>query len=89
MSRSVVWNTPVRVPSAIMLFTSSSVTVLSGFSGTPSSLISASVDMRSSHTTGAPAMESPRMNGAILAAMPSGLLSATRLGTSSPITKER
>jgi hypothetical protein len=89
MSRSAAWKTPVRVPSAMRLFTSSSVTVLSGFSGIRSSLISASVEIPSSHTTGAPAVASPAMNGATAAAMRSGSFMATRLGTSSPMISEK
>ena len=79
----------MRAPSAMRRFTSSSVTVLSGFSGTRSSLISASVEMRRSQTTGAPTIDSRAMNGATAAAMRSGLLKAMRFGTSSPITSER
>ena len=89
MSRSAAWKMPVRAPSAISRFTSSSVTVFSGFSGTRRSLISASVEIRRSQTIGAPTIESRAMNGATAAATRSGLLKAIRFGTSSPITSER
>ena len=44
MSRSATWKTPVRAPSAIIRFTSSSVTGFSGRSGMRRSFTRASVE---------------------------------------------
>ncbi len=89
ISRSFSSKTPDSVPSAIIALTSSSVTAFSPFSLAPTSLPTVSVDTRRNQTMGAPMVASARIGVETKQAIPSGLASAKRFGTSSPRISEK
>ena len=75
---------PDAVPSAIMVSTSSWVTSEPSRSLTPMTLRMAEVEAVSSTTNGFSTVATVEIGAAILEAMVSGKISASRLGTSSP-----
>ena len=89
ISCSCRWKTPVRVPSAISVRTSSSVTVSAGWTSLPSRRSTNRLDVSSSQTAGVLIREIRSMVGATSAATRSGARSARCLGTSSPMISER
>ena len=89
MARSVSSNVPKAVPSAIMIFISSSVTPWSAGSFIFSVLSTNSVDVLSNRTNGKNSLEKIRIGIAIADAIGSGLLSAIFFGTSSPKISEK
>ena len=76
------------MPSAIIAFTSSSVTALGASPRSRSRPSTASVETRRNQTIGAPTAASRLIGPETKAAMPSALRSASRFGTSSPMISE-
>ena len=83
ISCSCLWKTPVRVPSAISVRTSSSVTVSRGWASLPRRRSTKRLDFSSSQTAGVLIRDNRSMTGATRLAMRSGARSARCLGTSS------
>ena len=89
ISCSASSKTPAWAPSLTRALTSSSVTDDSADGRMRNSRRTSSVDPLRSRTTGTPTTDSIRSGLATMAAIRSGLLIASRLGTSSPKTREK
>ena len=88
ISLSASSKVPMRVPSAIMIFISSSVTPVSVGFLTPTALSANSVETLSSFTIGINIFDKRRIGRATAIAIGSGLLSAILFGTNSPTISE-
>ena len=89
IARSALWNTPAVVPCLIMCEISSSDGGTSTSLPKPNAFKITLVEIVRNQTNGAPIVESTVIGFASNIARASGLVSAMRLGTSSPMMREK